>query len=353
MLGQLHRLVTQETSGALSAVDAGLVARLSDLQRLAVERSLRQTGFLLRILGALAALGVQVIPYKGPVWAERLYGDVTLRTWADLDLLVPYQHVNAVRTMLLTAGFSDGNEFNPRMLDQRRRGWGEMHFVSAQTGMETDVHWEVTVGFSGRSISVDELAARARPITLLGRPVLGLSDQDMLLVCAIHGSRHRWCTVELLLGLGVLIVSSPISWGAALAAARAAGCRRRVTVSVAHACRVLGIPQPAEVVDQLAHDRLGRLLLRRLRSRDSLDHDAVAGSRRELEVMFWTFASEDSVLTGLWHGLTRLLRPGPADWAVVHLPRPLDWLYWLLRPFRLAGKWSKRLLPFPDSLGRR
>lgn len=346
MLGQLHRLVTQEAPAVPSgpaAADPDLVVRLRDLQRLAIERSLRQTGYLLRVLNGLGEGGVQVIPYKGPAWAEQLYGDVALRTWADLDLLVPYHQATAVRGTLLAGGFSDGNDFNPRVLDQRRRGWGEMHFVSPQTGMEMDVHWEVTVGFSGRSIAAEDLVARARPSTLLGRPVLRLSDEDMLLACAIHGSRHRWCTVELLLGLGVLIATTPVPWADILTAARAAGCRRRVTVSVVHACRVLGIPRPPAVLDCLAHDHLGRLLLRSL-GPGTLDHDGAAGPRRELEVMLWTFAGEDSMPAGLWHGLTRLLRPGPADWAVIALPRGLSWLYWFLRPVRLTGKWGRCLM---------
>ena len=38
-----------------------------------------------------------------------------------------------------------------------------------------------------------------------------------------------------------------------------------------------------------------------------------------------------------------VLRPGPADWALVHLPRALSPLYYLIRPLRLAWKYGRVL----------
>jgi hypothetical protein len=354
MLGHMHRLVAHEgRTGQLgkkgergfssAVIDPALIERLSALQRAAVQRSLRQTGYLLRTLHSLDRAGVKIIPYKGPAWAEALYGDVAMRTWADLDLLVPHEQVPVVRDTLLAAGFQDGNAFNTRMLEQRRQGWGELHFAAPHIGMEMDVHWEVTVGFSGRSIPAEDLVARARRSSLLGRPVLGLSDEDMLLTSAIHGSRHRWNAIELMLGLATLATSSNVCWARSVETARAAGCRRRLTVSAAHVMHVLGIPIPREISEQLSRDPIGRALLRSLRP-DTLDSSFAGRGRRELELLFWVFATEDSIVRVLWHGLVRVFRPGPADWAIVTLPPALNWLYWPLRPFRLTVKWAKRLM---------
>jgi len=39
----------------------------------------------------------------------------------------------------------------------------------------------------------------------------------------------------------------------------------------------------------------------------------------------------------------RFFRPGPEDWDSLALPGWAEWLYYLLRPPRLALKWLKRL----------
>ena len=51
-------------------------------------RALWLTLELLNIHRHLQARGLEVLPYKGPVLAEALYGNVALRQFSDLDLLV-------------------------------------------------------------------------------------------------------------------------------------------------------------------------------------------------------------------------------------------------------------------------
>ena len=53
------------------------------MQRPAARRSLRQTAHLPRLLECLREAGVKAMAYKGPVSAQRLYGDVTMRNWAE------------------------------------------------------------------------------------------------------------------------------------------------------------------------------------------------------------------------------------------------------------------------------
>src|SRR3989442_3875618 len=51
-------------------------------------RALRLTAELLRLHEQLASRGVTVIPYKGPVLAASVYGDLALRPFSDLEFLV-------------------------------------------------------------------------------------------------------------------------------------------------------------------------------------------------------------------------------------------------------------------------
>ncbi|GAG91885.1 unnamed protein product, partial [marine sediment metagenome] len=52
------------------------------------KRNLFLTGKLLRLLELLKDNGILAVPFKGPVLAESVYGDLSLRQFADLDILV-------------------------------------------------------------------------------------------------------------------------------------------------------------------------------------------------------------------------------------------------------------------------
>ena len=56
----------------------------------------------------LLATGIPVIPWKGPMLAELLYGDKTLRPCADIDLLVPPALAWRALQTLVRAGYSPG-----------------------------------------------------------------------------------------------------------------------------------------------------------------------------------------------------------------------------------------------------
>ncbi|MBN1321654.1 MAG: nucleotidyltransferase family protein [Thermoleophilia bacterium] len=340
MLGHLHRLVAAQ---ALGEVDGALRDRLAELHSLSAQRNFRQTAYLLRLLESLRGAGVETMPFKGPAWAERLYGDVTLRFWSDLDLLVRHDQAATARQVLLAGGFVDDNRFNGRILRRARRGWGEIAMSNADHGVHADLHWEITVGFSGRSLDAGHLFSRGSKLSLLGREVATPHSVDLLIMSCLHGTRHRWDRVEELLGLAVQVADSPPpEWGDIVTAARAAGCTRRVAVGVSHVCRVFGLETPTEVREIIDRDCIARALLRSL-GPETLDHQAASGSRAELVKLGWVFATEDSIVAAVWHGSVRFFRPGPADWDGLDLPGWAEWAYYLVRPPRLALKWLRRL----------
>jgi hypothetical protein len=284
------------------------------------------------------------MPYKGPVWAERLYGDVTLRSWVDLDLLVTHKQVPLARSTLLAKGFIDGSPFNAKILRRDRRGLGEVALSAVAGKVHVELHWEITVGFSGRSLRAEGLFTRAGSLDLLGREIVSPSTVDCLLITCLNGTKDRWDSVEGLLALAVQVPAiTPGEWEDAVATARKAGCVRRMTIGVAHACEVFGLQTPPEIVEALGRDAVARALLRSLKP-DSLNRGSPEGSRRELSMKFWRFATEDSTAAGMWHGVVRFFRPGPEDWEWIALPSWAESLYRVLRPARLAVKWAKRLV---------
>ena len=68
-----------------------LPERARDLERRFArnaQRSLRLTQRTAKILACLARRGIEAIPYKGPALAQTVYGDVAMRQFSDLDILI-------------------------------------------------------------------------------------------------------------------------------------------------------------------------------------------------------------------------------------------------------------------------
>ena len=208
MLGHLHHVMRGDPS---ATYDAELSVRVAELYRTWAERSLRQSAHLLQILAAMDARGVAALTVKGPTWAELLYGDVTLRNWVDLDLVVAHHQAAAARDVLIGLGLEDGQVFAEHLLDRERHTEGEVSMHSADKDLLVDIHWQVGVGYSGGALTGERLLAAAETRQLLGRPVRVPSATDTVLLMAVHGARHRWANVEDLLGLAVTTSRTPES----------------------------------------------------------------------------------------------------------------------------------------------
>ena len=68
-------------------------------------RNLRLTGELLAILDLFRGQGIAAIPFKGPALAAAAYGNLALRQFVDLDLLVHPQDVRRAKALLATRGY--------------------------------------------------------------------------------------------------------------------------------------------------------------------------------------------------------------------------------------------------------
>jgi hypothetical protein len=341
MLGHLHRMVTTE---AAATADATLVQRLSELQRAEALWNLRRVALLLEILRTLDAAGVQALPVKGPVWAELLYGDVTLRSWADIDLLVGRGQVRMAREILSENGFADCNAFNERAIRSKWGSTGQIALGSRELDLVVDLHWKLKVSVSPGGLVFEPVFARASIVELLGQQLTCPGKSDVFLMTCLEGARDLWNSVARILDLAVQINRTPRGeWAALLSAARTAGCERRVLVAVGHVCRVLELETPQPVGERLVKDRGSRASLRWLLP-DQLTGAPPEALRGRFVLLRSYAAGEDHRLDGLRLLLARLLAPTVEDWKAYSLPSWIECLYSPLRPLRLGAKWCKHLL---------
>ena len=63
------------------------------------------TGELLRLLELLQEAGIRVLPYKGPVLAQVAYGDIGMRRFVDLDILVRRRDFQRTICVLSSDGY--------------------------------------------------------------------------------------------------------------------------------------------------------------------------------------------------------------------------------------------------------
>jgi len=129
------------------------------------------------LLKQFAERGIEVLPLKGPVLAEALYGDVTMRACDDLDLLVRREDLSQAERLLVDLGFAASGATD------------DYHHKFLRDGLLVELHFGVA---SPRSFpfDVDGIWARAENKRFRGAPMHVMSDGDLVLFLCLHGLKH-------------------------------------------------------------------------------------------------------------------------------------------------------------------
>jgi hypothetical protein len=327
---------------AQHAVD--LPAEIAQSLRSAYAENLRRNmwfaGELTRILEHFEERKVRAIPYKGPVLAQSAYGDLGLRSFSDLDLLISPRDFERAKSALSEIGYHPSHELAPAVERLFLRTGYERSFDGEAGKYLVELQWNLlphfyAVDFQGPDFCVEDLLARAGHISLGSADVPCLSPEDSLLVLCLHAAKHLWTRMIWLTDIAQSLRASDLDWRTVVQRARAMGIARIMGVSFRLAERLLDVTVPDAARALIARDPEEK----RLSDEFAIQLRRAASYNFESGEYFRKILSLRERGSDRWRYLWRLIwTPGPGEVAAVALPEVLFPLYRFVRIGRLLRK---------------
>ena len=293
-------------------------------------------GELVRILGSLEAAGIRALPYKGPVLAAGLYGNLALREFSDLDILVEPRRVPAARKLLLSAGYRTQLELSPRQQSAYLRSGCELGFAGREGSVVVELHWRIAPRCYWQEPAAEEFLERAQSVSLGEAQVRTLSPEDLLLVLALHAAKHLWRGLGWICDVAQLLRRFPaLDWSAVERRAAALGLRRLLCLPLHLANALLGASLPSGPSAAIAADADLQAL-----AQEVLQRPLVEIATAEWSVADHRFfpRARERRRDRMRYLLRMAVTPGTAEWQSVRLPAFLFPLYPAVRLVRLASK---------------
>jgi hypothetical protein len=304
---------------------------LRQLDKLNAHRTLWLTLELLNIHRHLRTRGLEVLPYKGPVLAEMLYGNVAMRQFSDLDMLTRSGDLAAIKEALAELGYEPGLRLEKAAERDYLKSGYEYTFDGARGRNLLEIKWQILPRFYSIGFDVNEFFERASVITIEGQRLRTLCDQDLMLVLCVHAAKHAWKQISWLCDIVHLARSRGLDWAALQANAESLGIMRIVAVTFLLARNLLGAAVPAELEIEKHAEILAQRTVRLVVTKDEFDPESMAYFRLMMELR-----ERRRDRFSFWWRL--LFTPGAGEWSAVRLPGPLFPLYRAVRVFRLARR---------------
>lgn len=330
-LAETHHLVPALTANAdrFGSVPEEVAEALRIRARAQVQRSLQLSSELHAVLDTLDEAAVPAIPYKGPVLSEVAHGDPGARQYGDVDLVVSPDDFDRACAALETDGYRATKALN---------ALGET-VLETGDGAVVEVHSHLLPKFFPTTLPFADVWRRRSSVEVGGRQVPALAPADRFLVLCVHGTRHHWCRLGWVHDVATLVAGDQVPWDDVRARAADLRCERHLLVGCWLARELYDVSLPKSVAAGIDGDEtvptLGARAVTLLE-----DHDSPTPTERAEYSYQWRALRTRA--DRLRFALNLATIPSADDVASVDLPEPLNPLYRVVRPTRLAVRFGRR-----------
>jgi hypothetical protein len=348
---------TSFKNGVLPLISANLLQTFEDhlppeiKEKLALQfqehtqHNLFLTAKLLEIVRTLADAGIPVLPFKGPVLAMRAFGNLALRQFVDLDILVQPKHFDAAVQKITESGYRAVSQVpwlkRKALFFARRKDIG---LVSDDLKARIELHWKLSGSHFALPLELNQLWERLEEINLGGAKVKTPAFTDLFVYLCLHGSRHGWERLAWICDIHELIRSEQkngveIDWHLIRLHAQKHGCEKVVELGLFLVEEFFGVRTNFPGWSQIEKNETFRKISRQIR------HRVFVKNQTPTEIGDWylyhlslkekrTDKFKLHVHYFFWY-LRLVLTPNSLDKAVFNLPGIFYPLYYILRPSRL------------------
>src|SRR6185312_5803155 len=187
------------------------------------------------------AAGVAFMPIKGPSLTVAAYGDLSLRQFSDLDLVIHRRDLRRVRALLRDDGYTPVNVVTESLDDLVLDPDYHLPLRNDATGVSLEIHWALGRRGFGSLRREDWAWTNVTTMSVLGRSLPALDARALIVYLCVHGAKHNWAQLVRVCDVYAAVRSAPdLDWIAVRALAAAAGVARMLEVGIGLCDTLLG-----------------------------------------------------------------------------------------------------------------
>ncbi len=336
-----HKLLPLLYKNLSSVCPANVPARiLADLRNFFTSNSIQNLSklrALLQIVKLFEKNGIDVLTVKGPLFTHQYYGDISLRCFCDIDILVRLEDFDRATKLICSLGY---NFFPYKIPEKYFLKFAKLNYhgnFANNDGVHVELHWELSRHYRGLLFSYENISPFIEETEIFGNRIRTLNREMLLLYLALHGQLHYWqrydylcCVAELMKG------KSNINWNVLKDISEEFKLRKIVFLAIYLAKSLIdkkidsrNIEKDKDLQFYLNAERL------HLENFNSINQLVVKN-----EGMVWKEVIPEKLrIIGSRYKLSlfkqrfrKYFIPQVSDWEKFHLPFCLNFLYFLIRP---------------------
>jgi len=175
-----------------------------------VKENMLMSAELIKVMKLLEENGIEALAFKGPTLAQMAYGDIALRQYADLDILVHKDDIYKIYDLLK-------NDYTRELkcTPSQEKTWFKYAHdlgLTSKNGIHIEFHWRMLD--TDHPINLKEIDFfQKKQFTYINKQQIPIiSNEEFLVYLCVHGSKHMFERVEWVVDIDKFIRTQYIDW---------------------------------------------------------------------------------------------------------------------------------------------
>lgn len=310
-----------------------------------LKRSVRIAANAIEIINILNVNGILCFPFKGAFLSEAVYGDLALRYFEDIDLLISKQDAVKTVDILSRQGFIPNIRLEPEKMDFYSSFKASIDLGDPASGLIIDLHWDITGNYSIRPLDLQHICKTRQTFRFLNKSLPAFSRPDLLTCLCMHGAKNIYPSLERIFCITrVLREFTEQDHEQLLTFARETKCQKIISLGL-HLSRIFF---PAQLTDSTAGKIhfYPNMTAAALAVSHTLTEDKKVHGKKIKRFSWFHFSLMDTAADRVTFASRLLFFPTIVDWKRFSFPNYLIFLHFLTRPVRLATNALKKVACF-------
>ena len=200
-----HTLKTHD-----NRIPNNILKSMKTYNRSIAQQNMLMSAELIKVMKLLKENNIEAIAFKGPTLAQMAYGDIALRQYADLDILIQKDDVYKVYEL-----FKNNYTRSLQRSENQEDIWFKYAHdlgLTGANGIHIEFHWRMLDSDHPINLNDIDFYSSIQTTTFKQNSMKIISNEEFLIYLCVHGSKHMFERIEWVADIDRFIRIQNIDW---------------------------------------------------------------------------------------------------------------------------------------------
>lgn len=299
------------------------------------KKNMLMTAELIKVMKLLEENNIEAIAFKGPTLSQMAYGDIALRQYVDLDILIKKESFDITLKLFSKKNYHTKYNYT-RAYTKVKDIIPDHMFINKKTNIITEIHNKLFSYNFPIKINNNDFFKNVMYIELGSNQLKTFHPEYLLFYLCLHGTKHLYSRISWILDIDKLIKDKKydFDWNLFQSLVEKSNSKTMVYIGLYLAKNLFDTEIPEKILKE--QNKKHKYLIRYIINTQDDPYEVTDRFTYQNLIMFDSLKNKISYCFYLF-------KPTVADYQFIPQMDGNNFFYYMLRPFRLLTRYITKI----------